>query len=327
MLDPIFNSELMIHLLTQPWFQLVFTVIIAVLASTKATLQSFVCKKHVRNSQDSILYNSMFFLFVALFLSATLNIMMPNAEIILWALMLAIGSVLFQVFYSMALSEGPVSITILIINFAVVVPTFASAVVFNDEIYYSQLLGIVCLLISFPLSVKEGGEGQKKANKKWLILTILTLVFDSLAMTMQKMFSITESFKTYDSRASNTFLVFIYAFGAVIALGIYLCKRLFGNKAYGANKHTFKFGWSILLFAIAMGLDLAIYQKFYMTANIKFDGFFFPTFMGIQAISMTTIGIILFGDKLNKRQWVGVLFGIGAVVLLNVQFGSSFTIA
>ena len=65
-----------------------------------------------------------------------------------------------------------------------------------------------------------------------------------------------------------------------------------------------------------------------MTANMRIPGsFFFPTFSGMSSVLMTVIGILLFGDRLNKRQWVGVLFGIGAVVLLNVQFGSSFTIA
>ncbi len=328
MLDPIFNSALMENLLTLPWFQLIFTVIIALLASTKATLQSFVCKRHIRNSQDSILYNTMFFVFVALFLSMTLNIMMPNAEIILWALIMSVGSVLFQVLYSIALSTGPVSITILIINFAVVVPTLASAIVFNEDLFISQLLGIGCLLISFPLSIKEGGEGQQRINKKWIIFTVLTLIFDCLAMTMQKMFCTTESYKVHGSIASNTFLVFIYLFGALFAFGIYWCIRMFGKKDYGANKHTFKFGFSIILFALAMGLDLAVYQKFYMTANLKIDGsFFFPTFSGLQSVCMTTIGVLMFGDRLNKRQWLGVIFGICAVILLNVQFGSSFTIA
>ncbi len=328
MLDPIFNSSLMENLLTLPWFQLIFTIIIAALASTKATFQSFVCKRHIRNSQDSILYNTMFFVFVAIFLSMTLNTMIPNTEIIIWALLMSIGSVLFQILYSIALSAGPVSITILIINFAVVVPTFASAVIFKEEVFVSQLLGIVCLLISFPLSIKEGGSGQQKANKKWLIFTILTLIFDCLAMTMQKMFCVTESYKVHGAIASNTFLVFIYVFGAVLAFGIYWCIRMFGKKDYGANKHTFKFGLSILMFALAMGLDLAVYQKFYMTANLKIDGsFFFPTFSGLQSVCMTTIGILVFGDRLNKRQLLGVVFGIAAVILLNVQFGAAFTIA
>lgn len=82
------------------------------------------------------------------------------------------------------------------------------------------------------------------------------------------------------------------------------------------------------MFATVMGLDLAIFQKVYMIGNMEIPGsLFFPTFSGMQSVVMTMIGVLMFGDRLNKRQWVGVLFGIGAVVLLNVQFGSSFTIA
>ena len=76
-----------------------------------------------------------------------------------------------------------------------------------------------------------------------------------------------------------------------------------------------------------MGLVLAVYQKFYMTANLKLDGaFFFPTITGLQSINMTAVGIILFGDRLNKRQWIGVIFGILAVVLLNFKVGPYFVI-
>lgn len=327
MLDPFFNSEIVNNLLLQPWFQFVFVFITAVLASTKVTLQGAACRRHIRNSQDSLLYNTMFFTSVAIFLSLTLNMGMPNSEILIWALIQAVGTVAFQVIYSVALTEGPISITVLIINFGVVIPTILSAVIFREHVFYSQLFGIICLLISFPLSMKESGEGEKKATKKWLILTLLTLITNSVVMTVQKLFGRTNSFKVGGEIASNTYLLFIYIFGAIVAFLVYLFFRKFGSKESSANKHTFKFGRSIVAFALGMGLVLAVYQKFYMTANLKLDGaFFFPTITGLQSINMTAVGIILFGDRLNKRQWIGVIFGILAVVLLNFKVGPYFVI-
>ena len=158
MLDPIFNSSVFRNLIVHQWFQLVFIVIITVFAVIKVTLQSAACRKHIRNSQDSLMYNTMFFTAIALFLSLTLKLQVPTAEIIMWTVIMAIGTVLFQVFYSVALTEGPVSITVLIINFAVVIPTVVSAVVFGENIFISQLLGVICLLISFPLSMKENND-------------------------------------------------------------------------------------------------------------------------------------------------------------------------
>lgn len=323
MLDPLFNSAAMNHLLTLPWFQFVFTVIITAMACTKVTLQSAACRRHIRNSQDSLMFNAMFFASVAIFLSMTLNMRVPNAEILTWACIMAVGNMLFQVVYSVALTEGPVSITVLIINFAVIVPTTVSAIVFKENIFVSQLLGILCLLISFPLSMKESTGGEKGVNKKWVILTVITLIADSAVMTMQKMFRITESYSEAPDTSSNTFLLFIYIFSAIFALIVYFAK----TRMYPEEKRSFRFGKSVIFFALAMGLDLAVYQKFYMTANMEIPGsFFFPTFSGLQSVSMTVIGILLFKDRLNRRQLTGVLFGILAVILLNVQFGRSFII-
>ena len=324
MLDPIFNSAIMDNLLKLPWFQFIFIVLITVFAAIKVTLQSAACRKHIRNSQDSLMYNAMFFTAIAVFLSLTLKMQIPTAEILIWTAIMAIGTVLFQVSYSVALTEGPVSITVLIINFAVVVPTAVSAVVFKENLFISQILGVICLLISYPLSMKENSDGQKKANKKWLILTIVALIADSGAMTLQKLFRLTDSYNAAPEPASNTFLLFVYIFSVILALAVYFVK----GKADPTEKRTFKFGKSVILFATAMGLDLAIFQKVYMTANMKIPGsFFFPTFSGMSSVFMTVIGILLFRDRLNKRQWIGVIFGIAAVILLNIQFGSSFCIS
>lgn len=323
MLDPIFNSAWLNNALTIPLFQLLFIFIVTAFACIKVTLQGAACRRHIRNSQDSLMFNTMFFASIALFLSLTLNMRVPNLEILLWAAVMAIGTVLFQVVYSVALTEGPVSITVLIINFSVVVPTTVSAIVFKEDIYISQFLGVLCLLISFPLSMKESTGGEKKANSKWLLLTVVTLIANSLIMTIQKMFKITASYAEAPDTSSNTFLLFLYIFSAIFALIVYFVN----TKKENSERRTFKFGKSVIGFAVAMGLDLAIYQKFYMTANMTIPGsFFFPTFTGIQSTSMTIIGIILFGDRLNKRQFLGVIMGILAVVLLNVQTGVSFKI-
>lgn len=330
MLDPLFNSQWLNNLLTFRWFQFIFILLTTILATTKITLQSAACRKHIRNSQDSILYNTLFFASVALFLSLTLTMGNPNAEILLWAFMIAAMTVMFQVMYSIALAEGPVSITVLIINFSVVLPTIISAIVFKERIFISQIIGLACLLISFPLSMKESHDGEKKASGKWFIITIITLIANSLGTTLVKLFKLTDSYINQPQGtdfASNTLLLFIYIFGSSLALTVYYFRRMFGSKEHGANKHTFRLGKSVLLFASGMGLVLAVYQKCNITANMKIDGsILFPTYSGLSSVIMTAVGIILFGDRLNKRQWLGIIFGIFAVVLLNIKFGVSFAL-
>lgn len=323
MLDPIFNSPQLATWLQYPLLQLVFIVITTIFAAAKVTIQGAACRKHIRTPQDSLMYNTIFFLFVSLSLALTLSLRIPNTEILLWAATLAFFNVLFQVFYSVALTVGPISITVLIINFCIVVPTTVSFIVFRENIYISQLLGVILLLISFPLSIKETGESGKGVNKKWLFFTIITLISNCVASTMTKLFKLTASYAETPDTSTNTLLFFLYLFGAFIAYTIYKIKSMVGTR----EKRTFKLGKSVILFALAMGLDLAIFQKCNMTAVLNIPGsIYFPTQTGIQSVLMTVIGIILFGDRLTKTQWLGTVFGILAVVFLNVQIGFSFVI-
>jgi multidrug transporter EmrE-like cation transporter len=39
----------------------------------------------------------------------------------------------------------------------------------------------------------------------------------------------------------------------------------------------------------------------------------------MQSLGMTAIGLILFKDKLSLRQKIGIAFGIGCVVLMNLR--------
>lgn len=323
MLDPIFNSPVLYEWLKSPLFQFLFIVIAVSMAVVKVTLQGAACRKHIRNSQDSLLFNAMFFASVAVFLALVLGMQKPNGEILLWACFMGVGTVLFQVAYSVALTEGPVSITVLINNFNIFVPTVLSVFIFHENVYYSQLLGIVFLIISMPLSMKESTEGEKKGNKKWLTFTLLTFFAGCFVGTLQKLFKLSKSYAAAPDTSSNTFLLFIYIFSAIFALLVYLFRKNTGSH----EKHTFKFGKSVVLFAVAMGLDLAVYQKVYMVCNMNINGsFFFPTFAGMQSLVMTIIGVAFFHDKLNKRQLLGVLCGILAVIFLNVQTGAYFTI-
>lgn len=200
---------------TVPIMQFLLVCVMVFFASSKVTIQGAASRRHIRCPQDSLLYNSMFFAFVGLTLACLFSVAVPTSELILWSFMLAVSTVLFQVSFSIALTEGPVSLTTLIANLAVIVPTVVSAVVFREKIYFSQLLGIIMLIISLPLSMKEGGEGEMKISRKWVFICAIAFLAHSTLITLQKLFVITDSSKL--ENASNTFLIFAYIFSAVMA--------------------------------------------------------------------------------------------------------------
>ena len=52
--------------------------------------------------------------------------------------------------------------------------------------------------------------------------------------------------------------------------------------------------------------------------------FHFPTYAGLQSLTMTLVGIVMFKDKLSKKQMIGVVCGIVSVVLMNMRIGMPF---
>lgn len=300
--------------------QFLIILLIASLACVKVTLQGAASRRYIRCNCDSLLYNSIFFAFVALFLGLMFPQCVPNAEITLWGCIVGAGTVMYQVFYALALTSGPLSISALVANLSALVPTIVSAVAFRENIYYMQLAGIVLLCFSLPLSLKDS-NGENKANVKWLVFLFLAFFSNGIATSVQKLFFKTDSALIENSE--NTFLLCMYICASLLALIIFLVMRFGG----GVRNVEMKKEWKLPVFTAAMGLSLALFQKVHMFGLKNIPGsLMYPSYIGIQTSMMTFIGILFFGDMLSKRQKLGIVLGIASVVFLNVKVGGFFVI-
>lgn len=298
--------------------QLIFLVITTIFACMKVTIQGRCSRKYIRNTQDSVLYNTMFFASVAASLSIALPLAAPDGMTIGMAAISSLTNTAFQVLYTVALTAGPVSLTVLIVNFSVLIPTAMSVIALGDKLYLTQMIGIAFLIVSMILSVNRS-EGEQKANKKWFILTVTCLIVNGAGSCLQKLFYQTETAKTVPN-SDNTYLVFIYIFSSALAFLIYLFCANTGKK----EKSTFWFTKNVLFYAMAVGVVIAIFQKLYMLGNKLIDGsFMFPTYYGLQSLGMSLIGIILFKDHLTTKQKIGIVFGVVCIAMMNIKAGFS----
>ncbi len=302
--------------------QFLLIVLLQSLASGKVTIQSTLSRRHIKTSQDSIFYNGIFFTVVALILA----VFFPKAPLSAGTLLLGAASgmltLMFQVFYSIALSSGPISITVLIINFNIIIPTVISAVVYHENVYVSQLFGIILLILSMILSTKEDASGaEKKMTKLWFITAITACLSTAFSTVIMNFFAKTDASTIKNS--SNTFLIVMYFCAALFTFLLYFIKSHTGKRQH----FTFRLGKSIYLYALGMGIFLALFQKLNVYCMANIDGsFLFPTQSGTSAVMMTAIGIAVFKDKLSRRQMIGVICGILCVVFMNMRFGTYFTL-
>jgi len=297
-----------------PYFvQFLLVLLLAVLACIKVTVQGFVSRGHIRTTQDSVWFNAMVFAVIAAFLVLLFPMGEITGTLVLYASVVTLTTVVFQVCYTIALKTGPVSLTVLIGNFHVLITTSFSCLFMGESLYLSQMAGIALLILSMYLG-SESKPDEKKATHRWLLLTLASMSCSALYGIGQKLFLATPESRLPNAQATE--LAVSYAMAAVAAFAIYFFSRKKGGRT------TMGFKKPILLYALAIGFTLSLYQRLNTYALSVVEGTFqFPTYAGLQSLGMTLVGVVLFKDQLSRRQQLSVACGIISVVLMNMRFG------
>jgi membrane protein len=284
-------------------FLLIF--ILCVIAALKITLQSMFAKHVACTNTDGILYNG--FIFMAAFF-----MFLPSVRYrISWNTFLFGSffgglSVLFQMTYIQALSKGPVSLTVLINNFGMLIPVFVSALVFKEPFTGWRIAGTVLTGISFLFNVEMTGSGG--IDKRWLVPVFATFTANGLLSVTQKVYTVVGV-----ANEIGGFVCSAYFAATVLSGLIYLGLSISGQKK------TFRIKPKIIASAALIGIILGLFQALNTYAAGVIDGtLLFPAYNGGVTLLLTIIGVLLFCERLDKRRWIGTGTGIIAIVLMSV---------
>ena len=232
----------------------------------------------------------------------------------------------------MALNAGPLSYTSVIISFSTVISALSGIMFFDESIGWPQIVGIILMLFSFYFAVQTTGE-EKKANLRWLILSLISFAGCGAIGIMQKVHQNTD-YKT----EINAFLIISFI---TMAVTCFICALVLYMKAtpkerapestiyaaHSCNAPTFKapsrefiifFTWTV----ITCGICTALNNKFNLYLSGVIDSaVFFPLVNGGHLVLSTLAALVIFKEKLSKTQWVGVAIGIASVIFLCNPFG------
>ena len=294
--------------------QLLIIFALVALGTLKTTLQGGISKNYIRNTQDTLIYNTEVFAAIAVVMLLLFKVSVPDKTLMIFAFVVACTTLVFQSTYSVALSIGPVSLTVLIINFNVLLTTAVSVFVFGDKFYLTQFIGILFLVASMFLSMTKVDDG-KKISAKWLILVIVAAISTGAGALLQKQYG---KMPTEVEASDTTFLFVLYGIASLLGVVTVIVKRYTGKK----EKSTMGLNKKVICVSAVIGLVLGVYQKLNMYALVNIDGtLLFPTYAGLASLAMTFIGVIMFKDRLSKKQMWGVVCGIVCVALMNLRIG------
>lgn len=294
-------------------------LIISVFANLcSSVIRKFVTNRYESNAAARQLYAMVTSAVSALVLLALADSLKVSPFTVILALFFGIVTATQAIFNLQALECGPFSYTTVIISLSMLIPTLSGAIFWNESIALIQIVGIVLMVGCFVFSVNTGGE-QKKASFKWLVYCAVAFICTGLIGIMQKV----HQSSAYKDEL-DAFLIIAFAFSCVYSTVRWIILTVKNGSIRFPVEEGKKtvLHWKPLLMIAFAGCCVAANNKLNLfLSGVMDSAVFFPVVNGAGLILASLAAFLLFRERLTKRQWIGLVLGIAAVLCLCNPFG------
>ena len=289
---------------------LVLSIIMNLLAY--GVLRNEFCKKEVRCAADLHIFNALYSVLSAVTLAiialCTGSLCMPSLYTVAMGVGYGVITALCAVFTMKGLETGPLSYTNVIVSCGMVIPSLSGMLFFGESISSGQYIGIALMIVSIVCAVDSSNKGSGM-SVRWLILCLGAFLTNGLIGLMQKIHQ-SSDFKG----ELSAFLIIAFLFSAVYSLvSAFLgCKK--GQQITVLQSGRLK---KLILFSVICGVGIALCNHINMyLAGVMQAIIFYPVVNGASMLLNTVAGVALWHEKLSKKQWLGLVTGGAAIILL-----------
>ena len=204
-----------------------------------------------------------------------------------------------------AYSTGSYALTKLFMSFGILISIFYGIVFLNEPTTVLTYISFALIIAALVLVNYRKKSANDKISLKWIINIILMVASNAAISIIGKM-----QYAAFDGNFKNEFLIISLA-GATVVLFVlgFLLER-------DSFKKTFKYG---LLYGggagVLSGINNLITLGVYAYLPISVVS---PVKSGFNMALSFAVSVFLFKERFTKRQLVGVLIGILAIVLINL---------
>lgn len=204
------------------------------------------------------------------------------------------GFALFQ----LNIRKNGVVLSSTFMKLGLLVSMLISMVFFGERPEIWQWLGFLLAVAAIVLINYQPGE--KKANSKWGLLLIL--LAGGTADAMSKVFE-----ELGNPVLSDHFLLYTFAMAMVFCMGLNILSR----KGIPGTKE--------LLYGMLIGVPNFFSAKFLLGALKDLSAVIvYPACNVATILVVTMAGVLLFKERLERRQWTALVMILVALVLLNI---------
>ncbi len=204
--------------------------------------------------------------------------------------------------------EGPMSLTSLIVSFSLVVPIIFDLIK-GIMPTLLQVIGLVLILAVFIIINYSKNKDEKKTSVKWFILALLCSITNGLINVCIKYHQI-----LLPGKEQEEYLFFVFLFGSTVSIiAFFILNKLDKTKDYTYKTKTF-ITPAVLTSVFISSLNFTTA----LIVNAIPAIILFPTQQCVGLIGLTLISVIVFKEKLEKKNIIGLILGLIAVLLLNI---------
>lgn len=267
----------------------------------QANLFNYLGKKECKAAGDSYRFNSVAYILCIIifaFLAVRGQVSWFSVGLgLLYGIMNAVSNG-----YSMrAYGAGPMHLTILCCTSSMIIPTMSGVFFFGEDFSLIKFIGIIALLFFIYFTVGKG-EDDKKVNKKWLMYCAFAIVSTGMIGVLQKIHQGSELHKS----ETDVFL-----------LTGFICSFVYASVMAKKNKAQIKINAKKGFFALVCGLCLftAHYLNLGLSGKLP-SQLFFPLVNATPMILNIIMSVVLFKEKITKKQIVGIVGGIASLACI-----------
>ena len=221
----------------------------------------------------------------------------------LWTFVLGAGFIIIFNLLVYATQKGEVSMVSIFTKMSLVLPAIFGIFLYNENVGWVKFLGITMALVSIYLASKK--DKSSSVDKKMLYTYVFLFFITGIADTLLKY---VES-NHVRPKDLDFFISFIFFSAGVFGVVILL---LFRKKIYARN----------ILAGCILGIP-NYFSMYFFVKVLKFSGHessmvFLYNNLGIVILSLF-VGQFIYGEKLTRINWLGIIMASSAIVILSFK--------
>lgn len=232
-----------------------------------------------------------------------------TAEILPYSIAFAVSYSLAMIGSFLAIKYGPLSISSLILQYSLLIPTVFGILVPDDPPKETNSwaigIGIFLLIISLLLVNKKEKSVNKKISAKWVIFVLLAFFCNGCCSPIQRVQQ-----QNFDGQYKNEFMIIAMLLSTA---SLAIMAILFERKTLAESVKK-GFGWFTVCGLCNGGVNYSVI----VLVNLLPSQIMFPIISAGSTILISIASVLFYKEKLTKIQYIGLTLGIFAIIALNL---------